>query len=122
MSTLKAANLALRFLLELGALAALVFWGFQTGESSLLKMALGIGVPVLAAGVWGTFRVPDDPGKAPVQVPGPVRLALELLIFGGATLGLAAAGHPLLAILFGLAVMVNNVLMLDRLVRVWRQR
>jgi hypothetical protein len=122
MTLLKYANLALRFILELCALVALAFWGFQTGGGWLGKIILGIGIPVLAAFAWGTFRVPNDPGKAPVPVPGPFRLLLELAVFGLATAGLIAAGRPSLAWVFGLAVVINYALLYDRLVWLLRQK
>ncbi len=122
MTSLKYANLALHFLLELCALAALSFWGFQAGGGWLVKILLGIGMPLLVAFAWGTFRVPNDPGRAPVPVPGPLRLLLELVFFGSATAGLVAAGRTTLAWVFGLAVVVNYALMCDRLVWLWRQR
>ena len=122
MKTLKYANLALRFILELCALAALSYWGFRTGGGGLLKAVLGIGLPVLVAFAWGTFRVPNDPGKAPVAVPGTLRLLLELAVFGGAVAGLAAAGRPSIAWAFGLVVLVNYALLYDRLVWLLRQR
>jgi hypothetical protein len=122
MTLLKYANLALHFSLELCAMAALSFWGFQTGGGWLTKSLLGIGIPLLAAFAWGTFRVPDDPGKAPVPVPGPLRLLLELAVFSLATAGLAAAGRPSLAWALGLAVLIDYALMYDRLVRLWRLR
>ena len=46
---LTAANLALRFFLELAALAALAYWGFHTGRSVLADVVLGLGAPLLAA-------------------------------------------------------------------------
>ena len=76
-------NLAVRFLLELSALAAMGIWGWRQGEG-VLRFVLAVGVPVLAAVAWGTFAVPDDPsrsGAAPVAVPGAVRLILELSVF-----------------------------------------
>jgi hypothetical protein len=52
---IKGATLALRFLLELCALGALGYWGFKTGGGALAKVGLGLGVPLVAAVVWGTF-------------------------------------------------------------------
>jgi hypothetical protein len=52
-SILKGANLVLRFLLELCALAALCYWGFKTGTGSISKAVLGIGAPLAAAVLWG---------------------------------------------------------------------
>jgi hypothetical protein len=51
------ANDGLRFLLELAALASLGYWGFAENDG-VLRWVLGIGLPVLAAAVWGTFVSP----------------------------------------------------------------
>ncbi len=104
---IKYATLALRFLLELCALAALSYWGFTSGQSVLVKIGLGLGAPLLAALVWGTFVAP----RATVRVPKPVRLLIELLVFGLAVAGLAAANHPALAWAFGLAIVLDDVLL-----------
>ncbi len=47
---IKGANLALRFLLELCALGALGYWGFKTGNTTIAKIALGVGAPLVASG------------------------------------------------------------------------
>ena len=112
MLILQYANLALRFLLELCALAALGVWGFQTDRGLLVKLGLGIGAPVLAALVWGTFIAP----RAAVSVPVPVWLLLQLVIFGLAAAALAVGDHPRLALALVVAVLLNGVLMY-----VWRQ-
>lgn len=39
---LKAANLALAFALELGALAAFAYWGYTTGASSGTVLQIGL--------------------------------------------------------------------------------
>ena len=58
MVVLKYANLALAFLLELCALAALGCWGFVTGGGLPAKICLGVGVPLLAAVLWGVLVGP----------------------------------------------------------------
>ena len=75
---IQSANLALRFLLELAALGALAYWGSQTGRVPITKVGLGVGAPLLAALVWGTFGSPS----APVTLSGPLHLLLELAVFG----------------------------------------
>src|SRR5829696_3233345 len=99
MELIKGANLALRFLLELCALGALGYWGFQAGNTTIAKIALGVGVPLVAAVVWGTFVSP----QAPVD--------LQALVFGSAAAGLAATGHRTLALVFVVVVVINAVLM-----------
>ena len=96
-------NLGLRFLLELAAWGSLGYWGW-TQHTGAWRFAAGLGLPLVAMGLWGTFRVPGDPGKAPVAIPGALRLLLELVEFGAAVVLLAAAGRPAWG--FGLAVVV----------------
>jgi hypothetical protein len=107
LEVIKGANLALRFLLELCALVALGYWGFKTGRGAITKVALGIGTPLVAAVVWGVFVAP----RAPVELPGVVVLLLQVLVFGAAAAGLAAAGNRTLALVFGVIVIINAILM-----------
>lgn len=107
MALLKSANLALRFFLELGALGALGYWGFRIDRGLILRVTLGLVAPLPAALIWGTFVAP----RAPVQVSGLVHLALEFAVLGLAAAALYAAGRPALAMYFGLAVVINRILM-----------
>ncbi len=108
-------NLALRFLLEILSLAALAYWGW-TQHSGFGQIIWALALPTLAAVLWGVFRVPDDPGKAPVAVPGAVRLALELLIFGAAVMALYSSGLILLSNIFGLLVLAHYIVSYDRII------
>ncbi|MBW7884052.1 MAG: YrdB family protein [Caldilineaceae bacterium] len=110
-------GLALHFLLEICALLAIGFWGFRSGDGLLMDAVLGIGVPLLAAATWATFRVPNDPGPAPVAVAGPVRLAIEWAIFGLAAGSLAVAGQQNLAWVFVAAAVLDYVMMYERVLR-----
>jgi hypothetical protein len=107
-------NLALRFVLELVGLFALGYWGWSE-HAGLARWLWAVGLPLLAAILWGTFRVPDDPGDAPVAVPGPVRLLLEAAFFGAATWAFYAAGGVSAAAFFGLIVLAHYALSYDRL-------
>ncbi len=109
---LKAGNLALRFLLELCMLAALGYWGIQIGQGTLAKIALGVGVPLLVAVVWGVFCAP----KAAKRLQGPALPLAELVLLGAAALALYATGHPALAGTFAALVIGTTVLM-----QVWGQ-
>lgn len=110
-------NLAVRFLLELAALAAMAYWGWSQ-HSGPLRFLFAIGVPVLAAILWFGFAVPEDPsrsGKAPVPVPGTVRIVLELAIFGFAAWALYDAGKPTVGIILAIAVIIHYAVSYDRL-------
>ena len=50
---MRAANLGLRFLLELGALAAVGYWGWETGDG-LLGWVLAIGAIAAVIAVWAS--------------------------------------------------------------------
>jgi hypothetical protein len=102
-------NLALRFGLELAALASLAFAGWRLADGPA-AIVLAIALPLVAAVAWGVFTVPDDPsrgGGSPVPVPGPIRLALELLVLLGGAAALAVAGAPVAAAVFGALVVLH---------------
>jgi hypothetical protein len=107
MNTLKMANLALRFALEICLLVALGSWGWNAGGTLPLKLLLAVGAPLAAAVVWGLFIAP----RATIAVPLGVWLLLQLLLFGLALAGLVAAGHPALAIAFAIALAFNATLL-----------
>ena len=114
-------NLGVRFILELAALFAIGYWGW-TQHSGLLQWLLGIGLPVLAAAAWGTFRVPDDPREPPITVRGWVRLLLEIAYFGGAVIGLVAANQPTAALILGSVTLAHYLLSYDRIVWLLTER
>jgi hypothetical protein len=86
-------NLGLRFLLELCALAAFGYGGFEAGGGTIAKVVLAIVLPLAAAVLWGVFVSP----RAPVRPPAAVRLALELVFLVAAYEALAVNGHMLAA-------------------------
>jgi hypothetical protein len=107
MTLLESANAAFRFGLELCALAALGYWGFQASDSLPMQVLLGLGGPVGFALTWGAFVAP----RAPNRLDDPERLMLELTLFGLAAIGLAAAGSPVLGIALAIAAVANVALM-----------
>jgi hypothetical protein len=116
-------NLAVRFLLEIAGLAAIAYWGWSQHDG-VLRFILAVGLPVLAAVLWGTFAVPEDPsrsGKAPVPVPGIVRLVLELAFFAFAAWALYDAGKATLALILAAIVVIHYALSYDRIAWLLRQ-
>ncbi|OLF08352.1 hypothetical protein BLA60_23270 [Actinophytocola xinjiangensis] len=99
-------NDILAFVLELGALGALCYWGFATGSTVLTKLLLGLGAPLLAAVAWGLFAAP----KATFAVPLVAVLVVKAAVFGAAALALYVRGHRTLAIGFAVVVVVNTVI------------
>lgn len=112
------ANLALRFLLELAALLAIGYWGWQQSHNLFLKTGLALGLPLIAALLWATFSVPNDrsrSGAAPVPVPGWLRLLLELALFGFAAWGLYVTGAVTSALVLGGTVIFHYAISYDRI-------
>jgi hypothetical protein len=110
-------NLTIRFLLELAALAALGYWGWNQSDD-LFRYVLALGLPLIAAAAWGAFAVPNDPsrsGEAPVPVPGLVRLGLELALFGFATWTLFDLDLTTLGWMMGIVVLVHYGVSYDRI-------
>jgi len=109
-------NLSLRFALEILALVALGAWA-RVQFIGVWGFVLMILIPLLAAIAWGTFNVKGDPsrsGKAPVPVPGFVRLSLELVFFGAATWALFTL-NPTYGWIFGLITLGHYILSYDRI-------
>ena len=110
-------NLAVRFLLEIIALIAIGAWA-KAQFSGILGFALMIGLPLIAAVIWGTFNVKDDPsrsGKAPVPVPGMIRLFIEFGLFASATWALFTI-NPTYGWLYGSVTLVHYLLSYDRII------
>src|SRR5579859_3333392 len=106
-SAIKMGNMAIAFFLELCALAALGYWGFQVGDGALAKVALAVGAPLLTTVAWELFIAP----RAVVRVPYAINQTLRILVFGLAVVALAVAGQPIWAWVLGVAVAVNLTLL-----------
>lgn len=107
-------NLLVRFLLEISALVSMGIWGWDIGNGNL-RFVFSIGIPIIAAAIWGTFRVPNDPGKAPVAVPGILRLVYEFIFFGFATWSLFETNFVTIAWIFISIIIIHYLISYDRL-------
>lgn len=99
---MRAANLLVKFLLELAALALFAYWGAHTGHS-VWRVVLAVTAPVLMALVWARFAAP----RSQTRLSSPLRIPLELGVFALAALAGYVAGARLMAIGFALVVVVN---------------
>ncbi|MCK4900977.1 MAG: YrdB family protein [Anaerolineales bacterium] len=116
-------NLGFRLLLEIAAYIAMGYWGW-TQHEGVWRYVWAIGLPLGWAILWGTFAVPEDPsrsGKAPVLVPGWVRLLLELAYFATAVWALFASGLNQLGLVFGVLVLIHYALSYDRILWLLRR-
>lgn len=110
---MKAANLGVRFLLELAMLTALAYVGWRLPDATWQRVVLAVLLPGGAVILWGRYVSP----KAPQRLTDPARLALEAVLFSGATGGLALAGRPAAALALAASYALNTALAFR-----WRQR
>lgn len=117
-------NLGFRLILELVALGVYGYWGWNASDG-VLRYILVIALPLVAAILWGTFAVLDDPsrsGKSPVPVSGIVRLILELTFFAVAAYALFITGKENYAWILAGAVLVHYLLSYDRIIWLIQQK
>lgn len=100
-----------RFLIELAALTCWAVVGWHVGGDPA-RFVLVAALPLAAATLWGTFRVPGDQsasGEAPVAVAGPIRLLLELGVLEGAAVATGLVWRPVIGVVLGVLILVHYV-------------
>lgn len=109
---MKIANLALRFFLELFAIAAVSNFAYHITVAGPARLALCIAAPVLFAILWGLFAA----HKAKFAPPKPYKAIVGFLLLEAAALSVALAGNVVWAIVFAV-VIAGNVAVLALLER-----
>lgn len=99
---MKQLNLAVKFLLELGALAAFGLWG-----ATVAGVAGAIAFPLVAALLWGTFAAP----KARRRLSLRWRAPFELTVFALGALALWASASVVIAVAFTAVAALNAFLL-----------
>ncbi|MYW62666.1 DUF2568 domain-containing protein [Streptomyces sp. SID8379] len=114
--------LAVRFALELAALASFGVWAWAV-SSGALRYALVVLVPLAVAMAWGVFATPGDAsrsGDTVIATPGALRFLLELAVFFGGAAALYAAGRHLPAVILAGVLVVYHLLSWNRVVWLFR--
>lgn len=97
---------------------AIGIWGL--GQSAgWVHISLGLGMPIIVGAIWGIFAVPNDPsrsGKAPLSIPGTVRLLIEIAILTFASWALYDLGFVRLGVVFGILITIHYLLSYDRII------
>jgi hypothetical protein len=96
-------NDGLAFLLEIAALVALAVWGFTVGANLAVRLLLGLSAPAVLIAIWSVWLAPGSDNRLDM----PWLVIVKVVVFGLATVALAAAGHPRLATLLGVLAVVN---------------
>jgi hypothetical protein len=103
---IEAANLGVRFALEMASLLILGIAGFEATDNAL-RWVLAIGAPGIAALIWGALVSP----KAPSRLSDPQRLSVEIVYFGSATVALVSLGTVPAAFAFASIASSSLILM-----------
>lgn len=103
----KGLNELLRFVLELGMLAAFAYWGAHVGSTTLAHVITAIAAPAVAALVRGVLLSP----RAPAKLSSIVRLTLSLPVFLLAALAAYASRMPRTAIAFAVVATINTAIL-----------
>jgi hypothetical protein len=102
----RAANLLLKFLLELAAAAAFAYWG-ASAASGAFAVVLAVAAPTAMVVLWGAFAAPNSARRLPAAA----RVPFELTVFALAALALLGAGSSALALTFALLALGNAALL-----------
>jgi hypothetical protein len=113
MNVLRVGNLALRFLLELSALAGVAYWGGTTATGRVSRIGLAIALPSIVAVVWALFISP----KARIPTGAFGRAFLVLIVFLLAAAAFWSRDRTALAMIYGSLALISSVLIL-----VWPQQ
>ena len=105
MNILEGANLALRFLLELGAVLILAYWGWRVG-SGAWSSVLAIAAPLALVVVWVLFVSPNPT----VELARSAQFAIEVGVWTAAAAALRTTGHTRLAAGFLVVALVSGTL------------
>jgi hypothetical protein len=99
-------NLALRFALELAALAAFATWGLHAAGGPA-RFALAAAAASAAAAVWGRWVAP----AARRRLADPARLLVEVAFFAAAGAALAVTGRGVLGAALAVVAVANASLL-----------
>jgi hypothetical protein len=95
-------NLGLAFAVELAGLGIFAWWGWQAGHTTVVRILLAIGLPVIAAVLWGLFAAPTANHGGPL-----VTAIMKVAFFGLAGLALWSLDHRILGVVFVVVVAAN---------------
>lgn len=107
MATLRVINLAVRFFLELAALAAFAYWSATLPAPTAVRVVFTIFAPIGVAFLWGMFISP----KAPRSTGRAGQAGLGLVVFLAAAATLLDRGHVALAVAFGSIAVVSSLVL-----------
>jgi len=108
MEIIKAINLTAALFLEIAMLVAFAYFGFRYPGNTVMKYLQMIILPVTAMMLWAYFAAP----KSNHRLQQPSRVLFALTMFGAAIFLLNMSGKTMLAAVFAIMVIINQLLLL----------
>ena len=100
-------HLTVRFLLELAAIGAVSFWGYQAVDSLPARIVVAIGAAAVFVIFWALVVAPNATNAIPADAR--ILIGSVVLLFAGGALALA--GQASLGLAFAAAVILNTILL-----------
>jgi hypothetical protein len=100
------ANDVVAFLVEIVTLGLLGVAGWQASGSTPVSVLRAVGLPLVAAVLWGVFAAPRA-----VVSSGPLRLGVKVLVLGAGVVAGFLVLPPAVAVVVAAVVLVNTALM-----------
>ena len=103
---IRSANLALNFLLELVAVAAIAYWG-TTIDGGVVGVLIAVAAAATTIALWGRFAAPRSKHRLPTSS----RVPFELTVFALATLAMLDADQTTPAMILATLAVGNTALL-----------
>ena len=106
MNIIKNGNIALAFLLEVGALLILAYWGYQLQLTRIARVAVGLAAPLTLMIIWGIWCAPSSSHR----LEGAWLIVIKCVLFGLVIFCLFRMNYKALSLIMGGLVMINLAL------------
>ena len=100
------ANDFIALIVEIAVLALLIAAGWQADASTLVRIVLAVGLPVIAVVLWGLFAAP----RARIRSAA-MQLVTKVVVLGAGVVAGFLVLPPVLAVIVAAVIVVNTVLM-----------
>lgn len=105
MQIIKILNQIIAFLLELGMLSAMGYWGYLQGKTKITQYFIAILLIATGIALWAYFAAPKSANRLSLEY----RMVFELVLFLLSTWMIYKSGYTSFAIAFGIISLLNLV-------------
>lgn len=116
---------AAQFAMELASLIGIGLIGWHLGNRGIVGTLLAVAFILLTGTVWGRYRTPGfvPTGREPTQpVSGPIRIAIELVVYLLGIFGIWWSGREQTALIVAAVMVATLVISANRYRAMWATR